>query len=84
MTDINVGELIAEARRAVKALGVRQSSMLINRLADALEAVEHERDEALAFIERVKGWGDKPAAEQATTPRLTRRTTSATRRGCSA
>lgn len=53
MTDINVDELIAEGRRAVEALGVRQSTMLVNRLADALEAVKSERDEALAVIERI-------------------------------
>src|SRR5690606_29592754 len=45
VTDINVDELIAEARRAVESLGVRQSAMLINRLADALEQVRGSADE---------------------------------------
>lgn len=38
-------DLIAEARRMVELTGVRQSTVLIDRLADVLEAVIANRDE---------------------------------------
>lgn len=55
-------DLIREARRIVELTGVRQSTVLIDRLADALEAAEASRDAALAVIEKAREavkWGSR-------------------------